>query len=180
MRPHERRAPSTRGKRQPVTAQQRSLDESARGDIFERGLSTDVDELGTHFLIEATEQENLETREAAANDGLSITEGSPSDEALGDATFDPTRDIWEQTVALAASAEDTGGVGLAGTVSDDDLLGDEDSDELDGEPTAVVLTRDVVREASLFDTVDEQGDDAVAPRVDTDDVGHHAQRRRSQ
>jgi hypothetical protein len=169
MRPHERRAPSTPGQRSsrpPVTAQQRPLDERARGDVYERGLSTDVDELGTHFLIEATEQENLETQEAAANDGLSITAGAPSDEALGDATFDPTRDIWEQPVALASRPEEADAPPLAGAfVDDDDPLGDEELDEPDGEPTAVVLTRDVVREASLFDTVDEQGDDAVAPRI---------------
>lgn len=162
-----------------LSAQHRSLAESARGDVYERGLSTDVDSLGMHFLIEATEQQNLEAREAAANDAMAITEGAPSDEYLADATFDPTRDIWEQTVALASEPALREGPSMTGAVDDDPLDALADHEENEDDERAVVLTDDVVREASLFDEVDERSGDTRAPRLDTDDVGRHARLRRA-
>lgn len=102
MSPHKQ----TTEPEEEVTVQPRPLsDEIARPTAHEPGLSVDPEDLGTHFLNQATEQGNFESEEGDA-DGRALIEGPPSDEPLSGPNFEPERDVWEQTVDLALQSGD--------------------------------------------------------------------------
>jgi hypothetical protein len=155
------------------TAQPQPLDERMQhNDLAEPGLSVGAEELGVRFMVEATEQRNFESSEEAAVDELGITDGSPSDEPLDNATFDASRDIWEATVSLATERGELDGAVMLSAVPDDDDPADEEDDN-DEAVRPVVLTDSVMRQASLFDQVSDADSELHTPRTDTDDVGHH-------
>jgi hypothetical protein len=88
-----------------VSAQPRPLNDlSARWMRDELATSVDSDQLGARFLNEATEQSNFESR---ANElpELSLRSGPATDDPLTNASFDPERSVWEQTVALTSDEE---------------------------------------------------------------------------
>ena len=141
-----------------VTAQPRPVSEELfRPSAHEPGLSVDPEDLGSHFLNEATEQHNFESSGDSDASGLSIVEGAPSDEALIGPNFESDRDVWEQTVDLAMLS---GGVDR--TRAEPALQGidyERRFDEHDGD----------VREASLFDEEGDEPGETRYPRFHTDD-----------
>jgi hypothetical protein len=100
----KRNTPNSRA-RGPITARPRTMAaEVSSIPIVESGLSVDADDLGAHFLSEATQQGNFESLRAEQPE-LSIVDGAPSDEPLLGPNFDPDHDVWEQTVDLTLQGD---------------------------------------------------------------------------
>lgn len=85
-------------KEQPaITARPKPVsDEMKDNPDNEPGLSVDPEDLGAHFLIEATE-----TGTRRRPEELAIVEGAPSDDALPGPNFDPDQTVWESTIDLS-------------------------------------------------------------------------------
>lgn len=148
-----------------ITAQPRPVaEELTRPSAHEPGLSVDPEDLGAHFLNQATEQNNFESSDDFDADDLAVTQGPPSDEALSGPSFEPEREVWEQTVDLALQS---GGV--------DQTRPPAVPERADGGRGSAPIEQTVdvhgpgIREASLFDEEGEQLGETRSPRVETED-----------
>lgn len=147
-----------------ITAQPRSVsDEIALAASAEADLSVDPDDLGARFLRDAIEEGNFAPERAAFEDA-SLMEVPSGDAARVSPNFAPTNTVWEQTIDLAVR---TGGAAseLRSPAAE---AGHEWSDG------ALRMTEPRVHEASLLDREGDEGDETVAPDIDTDETGRHA------
>ncbi len=142
-----------------LTARPRTaFDEIREAPSNEPGLSVDADELGSHFLSEATE-----TSVRRRPDQLSLGEAAPSDAALVGPNFDTDHSIWESTVDLTLQEGDANRFSDVEEASEDE--------EEDTRPT-LDLTQDSIREASLLDEEGAESGEVESPMVITDDNRH--------
>jgi hypothetical protein len=146
-----------------ITAQPtRSTEERHTHEV---GLSVDAEDLGRNFLSEATDQGNFESQ---FDDSIELSEGPRSDDALTGPDFEPTNDVWENTVnqTLQGGQDDEPLVdghvdGMRLTEDDDETTS---SDDLD-------LTENTLHEASLLDSEGEEQGETKSPELRTED-GH--------
>lgn len=86
------------GSESRITARPKSgVAEVTVSPIPDPGLSVEVEDLGVHFLTEATGQSNFESMLAQPPE-LSIVDGASTDDPLVGPNFDPDHSVWEQTV----------------------------------------------------------------------------------
>jgi hypothetical protein len=132
-------------------------DEYAR-ELTDESGSQDPDELGEHALLDA-----MQIERSRSDAGMSLLEGAASDAALSGPNYDPEGSIWEQTIGVSL---DEGGLDAS---RGDPLVTDPD-EELT-EPLSdheLNLKRSTIREASLFDSEGDEGDETTEPVVETD------------
>lgn len=83
-----------------ITAQPKSIpDEIALEASAEPQLTIDVDDLGSHFLREATEQGDFDPERGWPSDA-NLFVSPAGDEPLGSSNFVAGKTVWEQTVDL--------------------------------------------------------------------------------
>jgi hypothetical protein len=176
--PTIRRAPAERaqGLDPEVTAQPRPLSEEIHGSVSnDVGLSLDPDELGTRFLIEATEQGGPEPARPAADVELSLVNEAVGDEPLSTPNFEPGNSLWEQTIDLAVqNAGSPQQLRAAAQLSDDERDEEAERESTLPEREPVSVSRSVVRDGSLFDYEDGPDDGTRAPAIEPEDGGRHA------
>lgn len=169
------------------TAQPRRISQELGAVAPEPGLSIDSDQLGSHFLSEATEQGNFSSAAPPASE-LSPADAASSDRALPGPNFDEDHSSWEQTVnmTLQHGGEDEVRGEAGFEAADSDELGEpidvlDHDDEPDTEQLELSLHDSGIRDVSLFDREDEAGeepDDTEEPELDTEDGGRHEKRDR--
>ncbi len=132
--------------------------------------------MATRWLSEATEQGQAVPRSRLDSE-LSLTSGPDTDEAMMPPNFAYENTAWEQTVGLMVETK-----GAADQLRGPAAVEDEDEHEADlseresieDELSHRSTSDSSIREISLFDRVNEAGDDTVAPDVDAEEAGRHA------
>jgi hypothetical protein len=173
--PH-RVPPAPESEREPeLTAQPRQLsDELGARDGGQAGLSVDADDLGVRFLSEATEQGEALTHGLMESE-LSLVAGPDSDEVLTPPNFAYENTLWEQTVGLMTQTQGaTDQLRAPSTLEDESDPSEQESDDL-----PFRTTESDIREISLFDREGATGDETIAPRIENEDAGRHAQTSRN-
>jgi hypothetical protein len=128
-------------------------------------MSVDPDDLARHALRSALQESGVVPDRGLAS--LALARGAATDEALTDADSA----IWEQTINTSLEA---GGIDATRGPSflrdaDDDI--DEGAELSEDEPARNVdLTHDNIRDASLFDSEGDEGDDTREPEVHADNT----------
>jgi hypothetical protein len=162
-----------------VTAQPKGMaEELGTKPTWESGLSVDPDDLGRHFLSDATDQSNFESSQAGEHADLWVNNAAPTDEALTGPNFEGDRSIWENTVSL--SMQSGGPDGAQSEVSPPSPIDeDEQSDGLHliDREQGVDLTESVIQEGSLLDREAEELGETESPDVQTDDSKSHTKKR---
>jgi hypothetical protein len=145
-----------------ITARPKPLfDEIAEPQEDEPGLSVDPEDLGAHFLSEATE-----TSVRRRPDELSLAEAAPTDEALSGPNFDPEQTVWDSTVDMSLQADEE-------PLEPSAEPGEEPfSSEDDASRDTLDLTQDTIREGSLLDREGEEPGEVQSPVLITDDTRH--------
>lgn len=156
-----------------ITAQPKSpSDALLAGPVPEPGLSVEPEELGRHFLSEATEQSNFESsiRDAAE---MSISDPPPTDDALVSPAWEEDRSLWQQTIERGLQSGGFEGAGFGSGMSEAPIEGREQTraadleEEDDNEDTGVVAS--TIREVSLFDHEGTRPGEIEETRVEADE-----------
>jgi hypothetical protein len=150
-----------------ITAQPRPVtDEMLSSLSFDDGLSVDPEDLGSHFLSEATEQGDFQSVLSGQVLELSLASAPPSDSALTGPNFEPDASVWEQTVDIALQNVGLELLPLTTTESESDATQDNERDSR--------VSESHIRELSLFDRESAEEGETTEPNAVTEDGGRHA------
>jgi hypothetical protein len=159
-----------RGSEPEITAQPRPItEEMISGTDSETGLSVDPEDLGAHFLSEATEQGNFQSVSGGQGLELSIASAPPSDEAAVGPNFESEHSVWEQTVDLALQNPE-----LEGMTGASELTTQQEERDNLGSDSDVRVTESHIRELSLFDRESDELGETTEPDAPAEDGGRHA------
>ena len=148
-----------------ITAQPRPItDEMISGLNVEHGLSVDPDDLGSHFLSEATEQGDFQPILSGQGYELSLASAPPDDPELAGANLEPDASVWEQTVDLALQ-----NVGVEPVA-----IGAADIETQLEEREQARHSVSHIRELSLFDREGAEDGETTTPEAVAEDGGRHA------
>ena len=162
-----------------ITAQPKAISEElGTKPTWESGLSVDADDLGRHFLSDATEQGNYESTQGGDNADLWVNTSGPTDDPLTGPNFEADRSVWENTVSL--SMQSGGPDGASNQVSP--AIPSDEDENTDGlhlvdREQDVDLTEPVIQEASLLDHETDVLGETEAPETRTDDSNTHGKKR---
>jgi hypothetical protein len=156
-----------------VTARPKPISEELTSKpATEPGLSVDPEDLGAHFLNEATEQQNFESSQGGDAPELSIVGGAGSDDALPGPNFEQDHDVWEQTVDMAL---ESGGEEEARSAASRE--GTEQNQGLGGVDQDLDMSEPGIHDASLLDEEADALGETRVPRVNAEEDARNAKRR---
>jgi hypothetical protein len=157
-----------------ITAQPKSVaDALMSGPVAEPGLSVDPEELGRHFLSEATEQANFESMMGGDAAEMYINAPAPSDDPLTSPVWEEHRSIWQQTVERSLETgvfEDI--MFEASPAGNEQVQGADHGFDDDDDVVA-----SSIREVSLFDREGRRPGEVVEPDIETDEQAAQTRRR---
>jgi hypothetical protein len=157
-----------------ITAQPKSVaDARMSSRIAEPGLSVEPEELGRHFLSEATEQANFESMMDDDSTEMYINAPAPTDDPLTSPVWAENRSIWQQTVERSLQGGAFEDVMFEPTLAGNEQVqgadhGFEDDDD---------VVASSIREVSLFDREGRRPGEVVAPDIETDEQAAQTRRR---
>jgi hypothetical protein len=156
-----RSAPQPAKKTPDITAQPRPImEEMISGKSLDDGLSVDPEDLGSHFLSEATEQGNFQSVHGGQGLEMSLASAPPVDAESSGPDVESDTSVWDQTVDLALQN--------AGTERTSEV----EVTEEDARESRTSVSH--IRELSLFDREGAEAGETTEPEALAEDGGRHA------